>query len=731
MKEIKKNKKWNVLYSSGNAEADEKVRILSERLAVSPVTAKLLYMRGYRTEAEVLSFLHQEEARLHDPFWMRDMEPAAERILCALERGERIAIYGDYDVDGVTSVSLLYLYLREFDADVGYYIPCRSREGYGLSDSAIDRLKERGVQLMITVDTGITAVEEVAYAKRLGIETVVTDHHECRPELPAACAVVDPHRSDDVYPFKELAGVGVIFKVICACEILRCRREGRSEEDGVRRICKTYSDLVALGTIADVMPVVDENRLLITFGLHLMENTHRPGLRALIEAASGKGNDVKGTPKKRKINSSFIGFGIAPRMNAAGRVSSASIAVELLLADREDTAQDLARQLCELNLARQTEENRIVEQAYQKIAMTFREETDRVIVIDDDTWNQGIIGIVSSRITERYGLPSVLISFDGSVGDSPREDDLGKGSGRSVKGLNLVEALADSEELLVRYGGHELAAGLTVRRCNIERFRERINQYAAHRLTDDLLCTCIDVDCEVEMQDLTLPLAREIERLEPFGNANPQPTLMLCNAVLQRIVPLGGGKHTKLLLEKDGISMNAIWFGMNTDQLPFEIHDRVDVLFQLNINEFQNVTSLQMIVQDLRLSSGWSAELRQQRARYETILNGAAFTEAEEILPTREDLAVVYSLLRREYRSNHTYFPIRRMLHLIHASGHRIGYIKLEFLLRMMQELQLCDITETDEDCYLLDFVPNPEKTSIENSPTLRRLRIQLRTRER
>ncbi len=726
MKDIRKQKKWNLLYPVGDSEAEACVSALVEQLAISPVTAKLLYMRGYQTQKEVLAFLHQEEAQLYSPFLLQDMEPAAERILYALKHGERIAVYGDYDVDGVTSVSLLYLYLREYNADVGYYIPCRSREGYGLSNPAMDRLKERGTQLMITVDTGITAIEEIAYAKSLGIDTVVTDHHECRPELPAACAVVNPHRLEDRYPFKELAGVGVIFKVICACEMLRCRREGQSELDGVRRLCQTYADLVALGTIADVMPVVDENRLLISFGLRLMENTRRPGLRALIDAASGKSNDAKGTSKKRKINSSFIGFGIAPRMNAAGRVSSASIAVELLLADDEATAKDLANQLCELNLARQTEENRIVEQAYQKIESTLNQETDRVIVIDDDTWKQGIIGIVSSRITERYGLPSILISFDGASDGSGREDDMGKGSGRSIKGLNLVEALADCEDLLVRFGGHELAAGLTIRRCNIDLFRNRINQYAAKQLTDEMLCTCLDADCAVEMQDLTLRLAQEITQLEPFGNANPVPNLMLCNAVLQRITPLGGGKHTKLLLEKDGISMHAIWFGMNTEQLPFEIHDIVDILFQLNVNEFQNVTSLQMIVQDMRLSVGMTESLQIQKERYQAILNGGAFTAEEEVLPTRDDLAVVYSLLLREYRTKHTYFPIRRILNLLHTSGHPIGYIKLEFLLRMMQELHLCEITETSEDCYLLDFVPDPVKTSIENSSTLRRLRTQL-----
>ena len=732
MKEIKKQKHWNIRFDCEDMSANERVQALMDELSVSKTMAKLLYTRGFSRAEEVISFLHQEKAQLHDPFLLGDVIPACERIDLALERGERISIYGDYDVDGVTSVSLLYLYLSELGADVGYYIPCRSSEGYGLSKNAIDILAEKGVSLMITVDTGITAIEEIEYARSLGIDTVITDHHECRPELPNACAVVNPHRLDNEYPFVELAGVGVIFKVICAFEMLRCRKMGVSEMDGIRCLCQKYADLVCIGTIADVMPIVDENRLIVTLGLKLLENTKRLGLRALIDAASqNKNGDGKLPPKKRKINSSFIGFTLAPRINAAGRVSRASIAVELLLATEAERATELAQQLCELNSMRQVEENRIAEQAYKKIEQTLNVETDRVIVIDDDTWQQGIIGIVSSRITERYGLPSILISFDGATRGFPAADDLGKGSGRSVKGLNLVEALADSEDLLVRFGGHELAAGLTVSRGNIDAFRQKINRYAAEHTGEELLRGSIDADCQVEMQELTLHLAQEIDSMEPFGTANPVPNLVLSGARVLRITPMGGGKHTKLLLEKDGISMNAVWFGMGSDRIPLELYDTVDVLFQLNVNEFQGVTSLQMIVQDMRLSLSYEESFGALRLRYEQIRSGDPFGVEEDVIPTREDMAAVYTLLRREFRMQHTCFPIRRILSMLSDAGAEgIGYIKLQMILRIMQELQLCDMEEAGEDRYVFSFRFNPTKTSIEKSNILRKLRSQLRRGE-
>ncbi len=720
----KKTKKWSLLYRPGNQEIDAGIHALARETGLSEIMARLLYMRGYPTAGKVLAFLRQEEAQFHDPYLLLDMKQAVDRIFAALENHERIAIYGDYDVDGVTSVSLLYLYLKEQGADVEYYIPSRTKEGYGLSAPALDLLQEHGVSLMITVDTGITAIEEIEYAKTLGIDTVVTDHHECRAELPMACAVVNPHRADDPYPFQELAGVGVVFKLISALEIEACRINGRPLQEGIRRVCAEYADLVSIGTIADVMPIVDENRLIVSYGLRLIEKTKRPGLRALIEAASGGTR----SGKKRKINSSFIGFVIAPRMNAAGRVSNASIAVELLLTQSPEEAQRLAERLCELNLERQVEENRIAEQAYQKIEETLDGENNRVIVIENDTWQQGIIGIVSSRITERYGLPSILISFDGSTQGEPTMNDLGKGSGRSVKGLNLVEALTACEDLLVRFGGHELAAGLTVQRCNIDAFRKRINQYAAEQLGEEPLCLSLDADCEVEASDLTLQLAQDITALEPFGVSNPVPVFVLRGARLLRMIPMGGGKHVKLILEKDGRELTAVWFGVTPLRLPFEILDEVDVMFQLNINEFQSVVSLQLLVQDMKLSAAFEDSYAAEKRLYDEIKQGALFSAEDDVIPTREDLAVVYRFLRREYRNGHSVFTLRRLLSQLHMQGFgEIRYPKLKFIIRIMQELLVCGVTETDSDSYVFEFYDHTAKTNIEKSSILHKLKKQLR----
>lgn len=718
-------KKWALRSKQGDASVDRDIEQLSADTGLLPIVARILYTRGYRSKQEVQAFLCQESAHFHDPFLLKDMDAAVDRIFQAIERREKIVICGDYDVDGVTSVSLLYLYLSEYGAEVDYYIPSRILEGYGVSKTAIDRQKEKGASLMITVDTGITANHEVLYAKENGIDTVVTDHHECHGDLPLACAVVNPHRPDDTYPFKELAGVGVVFKLICAMELVGCRKKGIPEIDGIRRVCNCYADLVAIGTIADVMPVVDENRLIVTLGMHRIEKTKRLGLRALIDAASGGRDGVK---KKRKINSGFIGFGIAPRMNAAGRVSSASIAVELLLTTEPDRALQLADELCALNVRRQVEENRIAEQAYKSIEKNFDTEHDRVIVLEDDTWQQGIIGIVSSRVTEKYGLPSILISFNGAVQGEPLGTDLGKGSGRSIRGLNLVEALNDSEDLLVRYGGHELAAGLTIQRSNIDAFRKKINRYAAEHLDTDMLCVCLDADCEVSMRDLTMELAVQLERLEPFGISNPVPNFVLSDVCIERILPMSGGKHTKLLLEKDGIGINAVWFGANTASLPFEAADRVDVLFQLNINEFQNTTSLQMIVQDIRLSASYIAEYDAQKKRYEEICGGADFCEEEQILPSRDDMATVYTVLRREYRNGRTAFTTRCMLGLSRVNGcESMTYAKLKFILRIMQEMKICGVSEPLPDSYLLEFYFHSTKINIEKSSILRKLKAQMR----
>lgn len=730
---------WTRLYEERDSSRDGKISELSEKLGIHSVTAKLLYNRGFDSVESARTFLKTDISTWHSPFLMKDVRKGVERILNAVNDGEKIAIYGDYDVDGVTSVSSLYTYLTSIGADVTFYIPNR-KEGYGMSCAAVERLAATGVSLIITVDTGITAANEIAYASELGVDTVVTDHHECHTELPVCCAVINPHRADCEYPFKELAGVGVVFKVICALELVRT---GADDEVEIPPLAQNLLDFVAIGTIADVMPLVDENRFIVSRGLVMIENTERAGLGALLDAVSdsGKvkaaGSGKQGARPRRKVNTGLIGYGIAPRINAAGRISDAMRAVELMLADTTDNAERLAEELCAINSQRQIEENRIAEQAFAMIEadMSLRaEKTGKmtpppVAVLADDGWAQGIIGIVSSRITEKYGVPSILISFDGAVTDEPHAEDVGKGSGRSVKGMNLVEALAHCEDVLVRFGGHELAAGLSVRRGDIDAFRKRICEYAAQRLTPEMTALRYEAECELASDEVTMSLAEEISLLEPFGVANPTPSFMISDATVHRIIPMGAGKHTKLMIWKDGIIHQAVYFGMPTAKIPFAVGDPVDVLFQINVNEYQGVRSVQLIVQDMREATSYTEQRRREADRLGEILAGGEIYADENIVPNRDDIARVYKLIRQEIRMGTHSFSVKGIISKINGavSGELcIGYIKMRLILRILDELKICSVEEPDDGIYIIDIDFNAPKTSVDSSVLLQRLRAQM-----
>jgi single-stranded-DNA-specific exonuclease len=727
MKQIKREKIWERKYVSGNSERDLAITEISNALGVSFLFAVLLYNRGYTTPEAAEKFLRFEETDLHDPFLLADMERAVERILRAVEGGEKIYIYGDYDVDGVTSVSVLYLYLTSIGASVGIKIPKREGEGYGVSTAAIDAIAEDGCTLIITVDTGITANAEVAYARERGVDFVVTDHHECHGELPPACAVVNPHRPDCPYPFKELAGVGVVFKTVCACEMKRCELSGRSLIDGVRAVCNEYADLVAVGTIADVMPLVDENRLIVSLGLSKLEKgTGRAGLESLLDASTKREGD---TAKRKKVTSGMIGFGIAPRINAAGRISDASIAVKLMLAEDKDEVAAYTEELCETNRQRQIEENRIATEAYEMLENSTAYDNDKVIVLAHDNWQQGIIGIVSSRITEKYGLPSILISFSGS--DEPDALDDGKGSGRSIKGLNLVEALGACEDLLVKYGGHELAAGLTVKRGRLDEFRRRINEYADAHMTEDMFSIKLSAECELSMSEVNMEFATELLRLEPFGIGNASPQFVMTGATVRRITHIGGGKHTKLTLQKDGIQITAMYFGVGEGELTAKEGDDVDVLFNIDVNDYKNVRSAQMILHDIRPSEAAVCKLDGERERYEQIRAGGEYRVEEGVIPTRDDFARVYTVLRREFRSGTTVLDIASIIKLVNNPSHDyIGYVKLKYILRILNELNICVVEDEGDEHYRFNIFFNANKTNIEKSSILKKLKSQCINRQ-
>ena len=725
---------WSLPAGRDDQIDDEAVDTLSRAMGITPLTARLLCNRGYTDPASAELFFGNDERVWHDPMLMADMTPAVRRVLEAVEHQESIAIYGDYDVDGVTSVTSLYLYLTGLGAKVTCYIPNRLGEGYGMSVAAVDQLAADGVSLIITVDTGITAHAEIAHAAALGVDTVVTDHHECHADIPVCCAVVNPHRPDCPYPFKELAGVGVVFKFICACEATRL---GLTASEALHRMGDRLIDLVAIGTVADVMPLTDENRYIVARGLSMLDHTERPGLCALLDAISGSGNSKSasngGKKPRRKVNSGLVGFGIAPRINAAGRIAHVMMAVDLLLADTPEHAEEMAAELCAINTHRQAEENAIAEQAYAMIdaqladAQACGEAPPSVIVLENNGWMQGVVGIVASRITEKYGLPSILISFAGAMDGEESEYDLGKGSGRSIKGLNLVEALADSRELLARFGGHELAAGLTVRRKDIPAFRKRINEYASALLTEEMTAVRYEADCVCEAHELTMEQAEELERLEPFGVGNPTPTLILKDAVIHRVIPLGGGRHTKLTVYKDGQLLQAIWFGMSPSKLPAVAGDTVDLLFQLNINDYQGVRSLQLILQDLRISERLEHDRKREDLRLAEVLEGSPITHGEGLVPDREEIASVFTVLRSDARMGNMTVSERSLLERVNrAPAASIGRVKLRLILRILTEMGVCRVEDPTEGYYAFEVNFEAPKTTIDASPLMQNLRLQL-----
>ena len=576
----------------------------------SPLTAMILSSRGITSPREAAVYLDCS-AQLLDPFLMTDMDRAADRVGQAIAFGEKIAVFGDYDVDGITATCLLTDFLRRQGAEVISYIPGRLEEGYGLNPIALRQLAGEGVKLIITVDCGITAVEEAELCRELGMDLVITDHHECKEVLPNAVAVVDPHRPDGGYPHKTLSGVGVAFKLAAAL----C---GSQEE-----VLAEYADMVCLGTVADVMLLRGENRVFVARGLESLQRTKRPGFAALMQEAGCS---------PEHISASAIGFMLAPRINAAGRMGQIDLAVELFLTDDPHRAAVLARALCELNRQRQTVESQIYHHA---VSMLPPGQTPEAIVLADETWHQGVVGIVASRIAEEFCCPTFLICLDG---------EHGKASSRSFGGFNLFTSLTALAPLLESYGGHELAAGFTIARSQINEFRTQVCRLAAGFYADNTPRTCLDVDCAIPPELLTLKGIESLSALEPCGSGCPKPVLMMKNLTLERISLVGGGRHMRLRLRSGRTILNAIYFSATPETASIQVGDVVDIAFNPQINEFRNERTVQMNVLDIRPSC--AVPCSSETSDYRAMLAGTLTPElAAQLLPDRAMLATVWRYL--------------------------------------------------------------------------------------
>ena len=650
----------------------------------APLAAMVLASRGMEDDHQARAYLDCN-APLLDPFLMTDMDKAAGRVGLAMSRGEKIAVFGDYDVDGITATCLLTDFLRRHGADAVSYIPGRLEEGYGLNPIAIHQLHDEGVKLIVTVDCGITAVSEAELCRKLGIDLVITDHHECKQTLPAAAAVVDPHRPDGGYPHKNLSGVGVAFKLASA---LCGSQEGVLEE---------YADMVCLGTVADVMPLQGENRVFVARGLESLAHTKRPGIAALMAECSCA---------PEAVSASSIGFMLAPRINAAGRMGQIDLAVELFLTDDPDKAAEAARGLCELNRQRQAVESEIYRQAVSMLPMGKPPEA---IVLADESWHQGVVGIVASRIAEEYACPTFLICLDG---------EHGKASSRSHGGFNLFASLSALSPLLESYGGHELAAGFTISRANIPEFRRQICALAAKFYTDDVPRTVLDVDCAVSPELLTLHNVDALQMLEPCGNGCPKPVLMVKNLTIDRISMVGGGRHMRLRLCSGHTYLNAIYFSANPQTVSIQPGDLVDVAFTPQVNEFRGTRTVQMNVIDIRPSC--NAECLPDAAPYRDMQRGNLTAgEAAALLPDRKMLALVWRYLDAANPVQES--PVCLCRKIVRWSGKPLNLGQMLTCLDIFRDVGLLTV-QRQHKYVSIRLTPGEGKADLSRSQTMQRL---------
>lgn len=636
----------------------ERAIAMANRLEIPPLLAMMLDIRGITKEEDVINFL-QENKEFSDPFLMKDMDKAVERITTAVENGEKICVYGDYDADGVTSTSLLYSYLRDsLGADVMFYIPTRTGEGYGMNKSAVDKIHSLGVTLIITVDNGISAREEIDYANSLGIDTVITDHHMPSGAIPKAVAVVNAHQHDDKSPFKDFSGVGVAFKLVMAIE---------GEYADVDSLLENFSDIATLGTIGDIVPLVGENRTLVKNGLRHIQNSDRIGINAMKQESG---------IAEKEINSSNVAFTLVPRINAGGRLGSSEKSVNLLLTEDEDEAVTIADKLGMDNRERQSIEKEILASIDEEVRRTPNIVNDKILVFAGKGWHQGVVGIAASRIKDIYDKPTIIIGID--------DDGVARGSGRSVEGFSLCDAVFACSEHLTHYGGHPMAVGISLEKEKINDFRKAINAYCKDiKMPYNIL----HIDCKLNPNQLDLSILDCLSYIEPCGASNPSPIFGLYNMTVIATKEIGNGKHMRITLSRGQgqVPVYAVYFNHNFQSCSYRNGDIVDVAVSLDRNIYNGQENLSVIIKDIKYSQSNNEELIDSERIFDKFAKRYKLTKNEvmSILPTRNDFAYVYRFLKQNKGFIYGEYA------LVNALNYKISMGKLIVILYSMKELGL------------------------------------------
>ncbi len=666
----------------------ELVKNIVSDTGIPSITAMLMSIRGITAPEEAERFLYENE-ELDDPFLMTDMEKAVERIEKAIDKNESICIYGDYDADGVTSTAMLYDYLKGRGANADYYIPSREAEGYGMNNGAVDKIAESGASLIITVDNGISAINEIEYAKSLGIDTIVTDHHTPPQELPKAVAVVNPHRKDCMSEFKFLSGVGVVFKLIMAME---------DDSSDTAQLLERYSDIAAIGTIGDIVSLTGENRILVKNGLQKIMSLHNTGITALLETAGIKGN---------KLTAGKISFTVVPRINACGRLSLSKKSVTLLLTKDRELAHSIACELSEDNKTRQDIEKQILNEVVSCVEKNPHIKYKPVMVISGKGWHQGVIGIVSSRIKDIYGKPNIIITTDG---------ENAKGSGRSIEGFSLIEAITECQDLLSVFGGHPMAVGLSMKSSDIEELSIRLNAFAGRK---GIIMPSLNIDFKLNPKFLTVENVKSISMLEPFGAGNPTPVFGLYNMCLKSIVPVGGGKHLRLAFQRESVIINTMMFFTTAEQFPYIVNDTVDLAVTADINDYNNKESVSIIIKDIKPAGQDNAAMLEYNGLFEKLMDSAVLTkeEALQLLPLRDDFAVVFKFLRKHGVWK---YPVDMMCSRI--KNEKINYGRLQVILTAMQQLSIIEIKKSDNGLQTISVLPSKGKADLRSAKIMRQL---------